>query len=81
MNDEQIIEVITRMFREVFDDESMVITGSTSQEDIEEWDSLSHLRIILLLEKEFGIKFDIDRVGSLTSVGSIVQEVRNLVRR
>lgn len=53
MNDEQIIEVITRMFREVFDDESMVITGSTSQEDIEEWDSLSHLRIILLLEKEF----------------------------
>ncbi|NLK97837.1 MAG: acyl carrier protein [Epulopiscium sp.] len=79
MNEKDIMDIITTTIREVFDDESLVISESTGQNDIEEWDSLAQIRIILLLEREFGIKFDVEKVGTYSTVGDIFNAVKHLI--
>ena len=52
-----IMEKIQDIFRDVFDDEELVVEDSTSSDDIEEWDSLSHIQLVVAVEKTFGLKF------------------------
>ena len=51
-----IMEKIQDIFRDVFDDEELVVADSTSSDDIEEWDSLSHIQLVVAVEKTFGLK-------------------------
>ena len=51
-----IMEKIQDIFRDVFDDEELVVEDSTSSDDIEEWDSLSHIQLVVAVEKTFGLK-------------------------
>ena len=50
-----IMEKIQDIFRDVFDDEELVVEDSTSSDDIEEWDSLSHIQLVVAVEKTFGL--------------------------
>ncbi|MBO6133098.1 MAG: acyl carrier protein [Lachnospiraceae bacterium] len=77
MSREEIFERITRIFREEFDDESLVIVDETNAGDIEDWDSLAHVELVLSMEKEFGLKFNIKEVGELANVG----EMADLIMR
>lgn len=52
------------------------ITLQTSSEDIEEWDSLGHIRLILQLESTFDIKFNIIIIPKLTTVSAIIKEIK-----
>lgn len=52
------------------------ITPQTSSEDIEQWDSLGHIHLILQLESTFNIKFNITAIPKLTSVNAIVAELK-----
>lgn len=79
MNENDIMDVITATIHGVFDDESLVISESTSQNDIEEWDSLAQIRIILLLEREFSIKFDVEKIGAYSTVGDIFNAVKDSI--
>ena len=77
MSREEIFERITRIFREEFDDDSLVIVDETNAEDIEDWDSLAHVELVLSMEKEFGLKFNLKEVGELANVG----EMADLIMR
>lgn len=81
MSDKDILAVITTIFREVFDDETLIVSKATNQKDIEEWDSLAQIRIILLLERELCIKFDVEKIGILSSVGDIFNAVEEIIGR
>ena len=71
-------ERMSRIFRDVFDDESIVVRDDMTSADIEAWDSLSHINLIYALEKEFGIVFTIGEAGSaLRNVG----ELRALIEK
>ncbi len=59
------------IFRDVFDDDTLVITDSTNAEDIEDWDSLEHINLIMAMEKEFGLKFNLQEIGELANVGEM----------
>lgn len=76
MND--ILERVNKVFRVVFDKEDLIITENTSADDIEEWDSLQHINIIAMLEKEFNIEFDIDQIVLLENVGDMVRIIQNM---
>ena len=65
MNELQVI------FRDVFDDDNLVLTPETNAENIEDWDSLSHIRLIVATEKKFGIKFSYDELQSMKNVGEM----------
>lgn len=72
MTRDQITEQLTQIFKSVFDDDNIRLTASTSASDIEEWDSLNQIKIILACEHTFKIKLNARKVNTLDNVGQMV---------
>lgn len=79
MTREDIFAKVQEIFREVFDDEELVITDETNSDDIEDWDSLEHISLIVSMEKEFNLKFDIKQVNKLENVGQMVDMIAGMM--
>ena len=60
------------IFRDIFDDEDLILTRETTPDDIEDWNSLMQTNIIIACESEFGVKFKMDDIVNLKSVGDII---------
>jgi acyl carrier protein len=73
------LERITAIFREVFDEPDLTIGRETTAEDVEGWDSLTHVTLLLTVEKAFGIKFSSAQVATLKDVGELVDITERLV--
>ncbi len=71
MND--IYERLNRVFREVFDDDTITVNASTTAADIDDWDSLTHIQLIAAVEDEFGVKFSMKQVSSMKNVGEMAE--------
>ena len=75
-------EILTRM-QKVFDDvflDEVTVTPELSAHDVEEWDSLIHISLVLSVEAEFGVKFRVGEVESLKNVGELADLIaRKLV--
>ena len=72
MTRESVYEKMNEIFRSVFDDDSIVLEDSTSAKDIEDWDSLEQINLIVNIENEFGMMFDMKEVADLANVGEMV---------
>ena len=72
MTKEEIYERLNNVFRDVFDDESIVVKPETTSKDIEDWDSLEHINLVVAVEQEFGIKFNMGEVTTMKNVGDMV---------
>ena len=81
MNRAEILENIQEIMQTIFDDESLHIDYETSRVDIEDWDSLSHIRIILSVEKKFNIKLDVDESVLITTVEGFVSAIFRRVNK
>lgn len=64
-------EKLQQIFRDVFDDPSIELEPSMTADDIAEWDSLSHVRLMLEVSKAFGVRFSASEVSSLNNVGDL----------
>lgn len=80
MDQNQIYERLTDIFRDVFDDESISIEAETTAADIEDWDSLSHIMLLSAAEDEFGVKFDMKAVQELKNVGEMVALIETMLQ-
>ena len=67
-----IKEKLQEIFRDIFDDEEIVITDETTAEDIEDWDSLSHISLIREIEEQFQIRFTTEEVLKAKNVGEFI---------
>lgn len=67
------LKQLQRIFRFVFDDDTLEINIETKASDIEEWDSLSHMQLIVEIEKEFDIKFTTNEIKSAKNVGEFIE--------
>jgi acyl carrier protein len=77
MMDESVVyEKLTAVFRDVFAEDDLVLTPSTTAEDVDGWDSLNHIRLVLAVSKAFGVKFSAAEVGGLNNVGEFVGVIR-----
>ena len=72
MTREMIFDGVQDIFRDIFDEEDMVIEDKTSSDDIEEWDSLNHINLVSAIEVEFKIKFTLGELMALKDVGAMV---------
>jgi len=72
MTREEVFEKLDEVFQEVFDDESITVKEETTSADIEDWDSLEHINLIVAVEKCFGIKFNMGEVSTMKNVGAMV---------
>ncbi|MEH6450102.1 MAG: acyl carrier protein [Oleispira sp.] len=72
MNKNEILSVTQEIFRDIFDEDDMLIQDSTNSDDIEEWDSLNHINLVTSIEKEFNIRFALGELVSLKNVGEML---------
>lgn len=70
---QEIYETLTEIFREVFDDPEITIEPESTADDIEEWDSMSHINLILMVELRFGIEFSQSEVMRFEDVGDLAE--------
>lgn len=69
MSIDVIYAKLSEIFHDVFDDENIVLRPQLTADDVDEWDSLTHVRLVLAVEKKFGLKFSAAEVGRLKNVG------------
>lgn len=72
MSREEIYENLDEVFRDVFDDDTIHVTDKTTANDIEDWDSLEHINLVVAIENKFNIKFKMSEVTSMKNVGEMV---------
>ena len=70
-----IRQQIQPLFRSVFGDPGLVISDHTTAADVPNWDSLAHVKLIVTVEKHFGVRFKNLEVARLKTVGDLVQLV------
>lgn len=75
MSREEIYEQLNEVFQDVFDDEDIVVCDSTTADDIEDWDSLEHINLIVAVERQFHIKFNMGEVNKFRNVGEMVDVI------
>lgn len=72
MTTAEIMPRLTAVFRDVFDDDSIVITAQTTADDIDDWDSIEHITLIGAVEDEFGVNFRMGEVSGMKNVGEMI---------
>ena len=71
MSREELFTRLNEVFRDVFDDDDITVTDSTTADDIEGWDSFEHINLLASVEQEFGMKFNMGQVVSMKNVGEM----------
>jgi acyl carrier protein len=72
MENNQLRTRVTETFRNVFGDSDLVISDGMTAQDVEQWDSLTHINLIVALEREFRVKFTTGEVSKLKNVGDLL---------
>ena len=67
-----ILEELNRIFQEVFEDPTLLVQNHTTAKDIESWDSLMHIQLIVAVERHFGIRFGVGEIEKLQNVGEMI---------
>jgi acyl carrier protein len=75
------LEQLTPIFREVFDDDGIVLNRKTTADDIDAWDSLSHMNLIVAVELKFRVKFALGELQSLKNVGDLADLVDKKLKK
>lgn len=79
MSRDEVFVRLNEVFRDVFDDESITVTDTTTADDIEDWDSLEHINLLAAVEQEFGMKFNMGQVVSMKNVGEMADIIISLI--
>lgn len=80
MSREEIYKNLDEVFQDVFDDDTIHVNDSTTANDIEDWDSLEHIGLIVAIERKFNIKFNMGEITSLKNVGEMVDIIIERVK-
>ena len=79
MDETNIYSALQDIFRDILDDDDIVLTATTSAADIPEWDSFNHVNIIVASEMRFGVKFRAAELDDLKNVGDFVALVQQKI--
>jgi len=75
----ELLNALTKLrtiFRDIFDDDMMSITESTSKMDIEDWDSVAQIKLVLAIEEEFAVRLSTEEVSSIKSVAGFIDVIQ-----
>ena len=78
MERKEVYERLNNVFREVFDDDSIVLNDNTTSDDIEDWDSFEHINLVVAVEEEFSFKIPMGKVVTMKNVGEMVDIILEL---
>ena len=77
MEKTEILAKLQEIYRDVLDNEDIALTNETTADDIDEWDSLTHVQLVVAIEKDFKIKFTSKEILSWQNVGNLVDCIAN----
>ena len=80
MTREEVFEKMNEVFKDVFEDDDITVTDTTTAADIEDWDSLEHINLVNAMEQEFGIKFNMGQIVSMKNVGEMADIIMSLLK-
>ena len=75
MEKKQILEEVQEIFRDVLDNEEICLYDDTTASDIEEWDSLSHVQLVVAIERHFDIRFTSEEIIMMPNIGAMVDTI------
>jgi acyl carrier protein len=76
-----VLQQVTEVFRDVFDADDLTIARETTAADVEGWDSLMHVRLMIAIEKVFRVRFSSSEVSSLHNVGELIDVLERKVAK
>ncbi|WP_295715565.1 acyl carrier protein [Mucilaginibacter sp.] len=79
MDKGEILKTVNDVFIDVLDDENIMLTYETTANDVEEWDSLNHIQLVVAIEKQFGIRFTSWEIQSWNKVGELINTISNKI--
>lgn len=77
MTENEVFCIVQNIFKNIFNNNDMVVTYSTNSDELENWDSLNHINLMSAIEKEFNIKFALGELIELKNVEAIVNLIIN----
>jgi acyl carrier protein len=80
MDEAQIYARLSEIFESVFDDDSIQLTPAVTAKDVDGWDSLAHIRLMLTVERSFKVKFSTTEIGKLENVGGLVELIQEKIQ-
>ena len=79
MENKEILKILNDVFQEVFDDETLILTRETTANDIEEWDSLNQIKLIVESERAFNIRLKSRDINILENIGEMVDHLSKVI--
>lgn len=76
-----MLDELTPVFRQVFDDDTITLTTATTADDIDAWDSLSHMNLVVALEMKYKIRFALGELQKLKNVGQLATLIEQKLKR
>lgn len=80
MEPQALMDKLTEVFRETLDDPEIVLRRETTAEDLEDWDSVSNIQLLVAVERAFGIKFHTGQIAGLKNVGELADVIAARIR-
>jgi len=82
MNSDEVLKKVNEIFIDVLENNKIILNFETTAEDIEEWDSLTHIQIIVAIEKYFNMRFTSTEFQSWENVGEMIDSIsKKIIRR
>ena len=72
MDKEEVLKQVNAIFVDILDNESISISEATTADDVEEWDSLTHIQLVVAIEKHFNIRFTSKEIQDWKNVGEMI---------
>ena len=76
MEKERVLKEVENIFRDILDEESLNLTRETTANDVDGWDSLTHIQLIVAIEKHFKVKFSSKEILSWKNVGELLDSLQ-----
>ena len=80
MTSDAIYRQLTEIFHDVFEDDTLILRPEMTAEDVPDWDSLSHVRLVLTIQRKFGVTFSAAQTAGLKNVGELVSLLQSRVK-
>ena len=81
MTYEAIMKDVQVILREIMENDSLVITDNTNSDEVEEWDSLTHIQLVVEIEKHFKINFTSDEIGGYENIGEMCKGIEKKLNK
>jgi acyl carrier protein len=75
MNKEQALNEVNDIFKEVLDNDDIQLNYETSADDVEDWDSLNHIQLVVAVEKHFKVRFTAQEIQTWKNVGEMLDNI------